>query len=199
MSGSAQAGGNGNGSNGAAASSQPGHKRRPRHRGCVDKTLVATFESFTARLMPVTASWLSDSDVYGSGRGAYGSENGNGSIPRNSVYVADIDVTRDSPPVYSVLGAADPTLMGSEVDVSGAAALYALSDGEAECESGNGFDGEAAEAVSHVMQQSGCGVLECLQALEERAWNAQAAIEYLLEEQLVAEQEQEVQAGAEER
>ena len=193
MSGAGQSGGNGSDSNGAAASGQRVQKR-PRHRGCVDSTLVATFESFTARLMPVTASWLCDSKAHGSSAGAHGSGNGSSGIPRNSVYLADIDVTRENPPVYSALGAADPAQLAG-VDLSAAAAQHAWSDGEADCDNGNGFDGEAAESVSRVMQKSGCGVLECLQALEEHAWNVQAAIDQLLEEQLVAAQEQEAAAA----
>lgn len=160
-------------SNGAAES---GQRRRPRHRGCVDSTLVATFESFTARLMPATASWLSDSSISSSAGESNG--NGNGSSLQHSV--ADIDITRENLPVYSALAAVEAVQLG-------AAALSESWDGEVDSEDSGSFDGEAAETVSLVMEESGCGVLECVQALGEHTWNAQAAIDQLLQE-LVAEQ-----------
>lgn len=157
------------------ATASTGRKKRPRHRGCIDGTLLATFESFTSRLMPATASWLSEEDFP------------DRAVNGNSLDIIDdvphVDITREQLPVYSALGAVEPVQL-----LDGTIAAGSLSDGEPDTENRSSFDGQAAETVSRVMEDSGCGVLECLQALEEQSWDAKDAVEQLQEERLVAEQ-----------
>lgn len=104
-----------------------------------------------------------------------------------------LEVTRESGGVYSALAAAS---MGACVGGAAGGSSWEDEDGAGYRFEG-WYDGEGAEKVSRVMDESGAAVLEVMEALESADWDVEAAVEALREAQEGAQAAGGAQAGAE--